>query len=240
MTYKIMPQGLKDIRRKSLVIAIPLILISMAVGVSISYYNTSQQPGNINVLPFLIPIVCVAAGFGLFRGLKRQEALLESYTLELNGTSITRYQINTPTINFPYESVSYVHKSSSGSFTVKSDNGKDCICIPAQIGQYQMLEEELAAISTITTKTDLLQRFSILISLVSLCLLLVVFITKDKWALTVCGLFVAAIIVWSLTSSLQSKNLDAKTKKSLWIIGVVLFAVLARIVVVWINPELLD
>lgn len=103
-----------------------------------------------------------------------------------------------------------------------------------------MLEEELAAISTITPKAELFQRFRIAITLFSLCLMVIVFITTEKWTLTVSGFLLIALLIWSLADSMKSKHLDSNTKKSLWFVGVVLLAVFTRIVIAWINPEVLN
>ena len=54
-----------------LVRTIPILLIVVTVGITISTINSRGKGTDVNVLPFVIPITVLALGSGIYRGTNR-------------------------------------------------------------------------------------------------------------------------------------------------------------------------
>jgi hypothetical protein len=91
-SFKIKPDGFKEIRNKSLKRMIPTTLIALSIGVWISSINSKYEGTGGTFYFAFIPILL---GFSVYRGLKKQKALFESYELTISDNLIVREQLNT-------------------------------------------------------------------------------------------------------------------------------------------------
>ena len=100
-------------------------LIALTVGIVIGSINSKRKVGHINVLPIVIPFAMIAVGSGIYRGLNRQKAIFESYSLTFTNNLITREQQNTPTVSIYFNDVNEIfkHKNEAGMkyFYVEQD-----------------------------------------------------------------------------------------------------------------------
>lgn len=87
--FKIRQDGFKEIKKQMLIRTLPIMLIAVTIGIVISSINPKDK-ADVNVLPIIIPLIEVAVGFGLYRGLNRQKTLFDSYTLTVTNNLITR------------------------------------------------------------------------------------------------------------------------------------------------------
>ncbi|MGX7687846.1 hypothetical protein [Flectobacillus sp. BAB-3569] len=93
---KIRQDGFKEIGKMMLIKVIPILQLAASGGLVISHFNTNEQQSNVNVFPFVIPMMLGA--FGLYRGINRQKEIFDSYRLMIDDNGITREQHNTLTI----------------------------------------------------------------------------------------------------------------------------------------------
>lgn len=228
-TFKIRQDGFKEIRKKTLLRSIPILLIAVTVGITISTINSRGKDNDVNVLPFVIPLAVLALGFGVYRGMNRQKALLDSYTLTITNNLITREQYNTPTISIYFNEVEEIAKHKNGSFTIRGKDFSDLIGIPTQIDNYSQLETTLEVIKPIMikNKVPLLEKYQSLTGLVTVGLMLCVYTVECKIIVGLTGSALAALMIWSLIKIRKSKNVDIKTKKSVWWVLIVLASVIA-------------
>ncbi len=216
--FKIRQDGFKEIRKAMLIKAIPISLLAAFGGLAISHFNTNGQQSDVNVFPFVIPIVLGALAFGLYRGVNRQKEIFDSYVLTLDHNGITREQHNTPTITIANTDLSEIIKNSNGSFTIKGNSSVNVIGVPSQIDDYEKLEKLLAEIRQISTKSSepFLQKFRGLLSILTIGLMAAVYISKDKIVVGVSGTLLLAVLGYSFFEVQRSKNIDSKTKKGMW------------------------
>jgi len=227
--FKIREDGFKEIRKKMLQRSIPLLLIAGAVGITISTINSKQEKNDVNVLPIIIPVMAVALGFGIYRGVNRQKGLFESYTLTITNNLITREQQNTPTISIYFNDVKEIAKHKNSSFTIKGKETVDLIGIPAQIENISQLETALQQIQPIVVKdkVSFMEKYQSLTGLVTLGLMLCVYTVSNKIIVALTGTALVALMVWSFIKIRSSKNVDSKTKRSVWWVVLVLASVIA-------------
>ena len=216
--FKIRKDGFKEIRKAILIKSIPILLLATFGGLAISNFNTNRQQSDDNVFPFVIPLVLGALVFGLYRGVNRQKEIFESYILTLDNVGITREQHNTPTVTISNEDLSAIIKNSDGSFTIKGNSSVNVIGIPSQIDNYEQLEMLLTKKRQISIKYNepFFQKFSGLLSILTIGLMAAVYISKDKIIVGVSGSVLLAVLGFSFFEIQRSKNFDSKTKKGTW------------------------
>jgi hypothetical protein len=216
--FKIRQDGFKEIRKAILIKTIPISLLTAFGGLAASYFTTSGQQGDVNVFPFIIPIILGALAFGLYRGINRQKEIFDSYRLTLDNNGITREQHNTPTINISKADLSEIIKNPNGSFTIKGNSTVNVIGVPSQIDDYENLEISLAEIRQISTKNNepFLQKFRALLSILVIGLMASVYISKDKIIVGISGTVLLVVLGYSFFEVQRSKNIDSKTKKGMW------------------------
>ncbi len=226
--FKIRQDGFKEIKKQMLIRTIPILIIAATVGITISTINSKGKETDVNVLPFVIPIIAIALGFGLYRGINRQKALFESYTLTITNNLITREQLNTPIISIYFNDIKEIARHKSGGFTIKGKDATDLIGIPKQIDNYSQLETTLQKIQTIAVKDKVpfLQKYQSLTGLVTVGLMLCVYTVNNKIIVGLTGTTLVALMVWSFIKIRRSKNVDSKTKKSVWWVLIVLASVI--------------
>ena len=227
--FKIRQDGFKEIRKKMLLISIPMLLIAGAAGITISTINSKGKENDVNVLPVVIPMVVLALGFGLYRGVNRQKGLFESYTLTINNNLITREQLNTPTISIYFNDIKEIAKHKNGGFSIKGKEASDLIGIPLQIDNYPTLEAALQQIQPLIVKdkASFIEKYQSLAGLLTIGLMLCVYTVNNKIVVGLTGSALVALMVWSLIQIRTSKNIDRKTKKSIWWVVLVLASVIA-------------
>lgn len=216
--FKIRQDGFKEIRKAMLIKAIPISLLAAFGGLAISHFNTNGQQSDVNVFPFVIPIVLGLLAFGLYRGVNRQKEIFDSYRLTLDNNGISREQHNTTTITISNTDVSKIIKNSNGSFTIKGNSSVNVIGVPSQIDDYEKLEKSLAKIRQISTKSSepFLQKFRGLLSILTIGLMAAVYISKDEIIVGVSGTVLLVVLGYSFFEVQKSKNVDGKTKKGMW------------------------
>lgn len=227
--FKIRQDGFKEIKKQMLFRTIPLMLIAVTVGIVISSINSKDKADDVNVLPFVIPLVALSVGFGLYRGTNRQKELFDSYTLTITNNLITREQLNTPSISIYFNDIKEITKHKNGSFTIKGKDANDLIAIPSQIENYSQLENTLQNIQPIEVKENVsfLQKYQSLTGLLTVGLMLCVYTVNNKIIVALTGTILVALMIWSFVKIRSSKNVDNKTKKNIWWVLLVLASVIA-------------
>jgi hypothetical protein len=230
--FLIRENGFNETKKELIIKTAPILLIAMIFGVGIVYFNTKEKEDLYSALPFIIPIFLFALGFGLFRGLKRQKLLFQSYKLTISENNIVREQINTPTINIPFADIQSITKDKKGNYSIKGKTAVETILIPVQIGNQENLELLFNQIKPIEqiTQPPFDEKYRMPILLVMLVCMATVYISFNKILVVICGLVVSVLLVRSSLQILKNKNIDTKTKR----VGYYSLIVLASVIAVTI------
>lgn len=230
--FKIGPEGIKKIKNKLLIRILPLLLIGVTVGFFIGTANSKGKASSWDLLPFLVPLYGVIIFVSLYRALKRQKTLLESYTLTFSDSLITRIQLNTPEVSINLNNIKEIGTLKDGSLMVKGNNSKDLICIPSYIDGYAEIHQRLQQVRPIdvNNKLPIWVKYQILLSVLTMGLMVSVFVVNNKWVVALSGSLFIALMTWSLIKIRDNKNVDNKTKRSAWWIIVVMVAVIVGMI----------
>ncbi len=220
--FKTKEDGFKEIRTQLLKVLIPLLLVPF-IGVIVIFEFTSITNANeTNILPIMIPILLVTFAFGIYRGIKRQKAIYESFSLTIDDNCIIRDQHNTPTIRILFTDIKKITKTYQGGFVISGESSSSSIIIPTQIENKPELEKLLSEISEISQNTSkpLLQRLLLPVaSITTIGLLVILYVSYNKILVTISGTLLSILVVWAFIVTQQNKNFDKKTKKaSYWFI----------------------
>tara|TARA_B100000676_G_scaffold308818_1_gene370647 strand:+ start:1571 stop:2293 length:723 start_codon:yes stop_codon:yes gene_type:complete len=229
MKFKIKENGFDEVRKKMILRTIPIALIAACGGLAISHFNTNGQSSDVNVLPFVIPIIIGAMAFGLRKGIKRQKSIFDSYELTIDNERIIRRQNLTPDIEIQFSQIKEISKNKNGSLTIKGENLNNSIGVPSQIENMIELESILSKLFKITTsdKQSFQQKYPWVLSILTIVLMMVVYIAKNRILVGFAGSSLTIGLIYSLVITQKSKHLDKKTKRGMWFTLIVLFSVIA-------------
>ncbi|AEV96941.1 hypothetical protein A4D02_18775 [Niastella koreensis] len=223
-TFKINTKGFT---KKFLKRSIPTVLLPIIIWITI--FNIQGGGAYVSITFYLIPIVFITAlcGFSIWRGIKRQRALLESYELTISDTLICREQLNTPDISILVSEVIEIAKHPKGGFTIKGSRKNGTIIIPVQIENYEQIEAILQQIHPIILKKNAWKNMlRVLLPLAGLGLFLCVYLLNNKIIVGVAGTLLTGLMIWSLVLIQKNKNVDRKTKNRMWIMLLVLASII--------------
>lgn len=227
--FKIKENGFNEIRNKILYRTIPIGIIAVVGGLSISFFNSNSQSSDVNTLPFVMPIILAALAFGIYKGLRRQKQIFDSFVLTIDDMAITREQDLMPTMSIPIDEIQQIVKSSKGTFVIKGNSPQEVIGIPSQIENSDELESVLSRLKDITISDDksLFQKYQWLLPILTVILMVITYLSTNKLIIGIAGTTLTIGLIYSLVTSQQSKHIDKKTKKSMWLVLIVLLSIIA-------------
>jgi hypothetical protein len=226
--FQIKENGFAEIKKAILIKTIPILMLAGGTAIAISYFNSSRQSSDVNVLPFMIPILLVVIVNGIFKGLRRQKELFESYKLIVNEDEIVREQKNTPTISIPHNEIKSITKNSKGILTIVGNSKTEIIGVPTQIDNSERLEQLLSQIHLITNsdKQSFSQKYNIFVTLLTIGLMASVYLSTNKLIVGITGTLLLLILSYSFYEIRTNKNVDKKTKKITWWLILVLISII--------------
>ena len=150
--FRLQQDAYKKVRKKFLLIFLPLMVFAAGVGFSIAHFNGEEKGGDITYLIFALPIALLVIVPTMLKTLKRQKEQFQSYRLTIEDTLLVREQKDTPTIELSFLDVKEIIKVGNGSFVIQGLQKGDSIQVPAQIEEYELVESSLNSIMPVTTK----------------------------------------------------------------------------------------
>ena len=226
--FKIRENGFDEIRKQLIIRSVLFLLIAMSFGIAIVFFNAKDKEEVFDALPFILPIFLFALCFGIFKGLKRQKTLFQSYNLIFLENNVIREQVNTPTINIPFSDIKSISKDKKGGYTIKGQSAVETIFIPAQIESFENLELLFSRIKPIEDfkQSSFGEKYRIPMILLTMGAMVVVFVSFNKILVGVCCLIVCSLLIRSFIQIIKDQNIDSKTKR----IGYYLLLVLVSVV----------
>lgn len=238
--FKIKENGFNEIRKQILVRTIPLVLISATFGLVIVEYNSANSGHpEVNVLPIVIPIILGAFAYGIFKAVKRQKRIYETYVVKIDDSCVIREQGNTPTIKILYTDIKKITKPIQGGIVIVGNNSSNVIFVPAQIDDMSGFEDTLLANSTVqmSQSKPLIQQLMIPIVLAIVGLMAVTYISTNKILVTISGTLLTAIMIVSFIKIQTNKNIDRKTRRSSYWVIVVILSIIGTVISKFLNVQ---
>lgn len=226
--FTIPTQGIIAMRKEILRRTLPVIIIGGAIPFIIELVQPCSSPLDYLTLLIIVPILFIVIRFTLSRGIKKQVFLLESYSLVINEKAIIRQQGDTFSVSILFEDITTITKNRNGSFTIKSRQPQDIINIPAQIGNYDMLEGLLNQIRPIRVyNIPGAETLRIPLVLLGIGLLLLLNVARNKILIATAGTLLIAFLIWGFIDVQRSKNVTRAVKNGSFMIFLVIVSILS-------------
>lgn len=238
--FKIKETGFKEIRKQMLVRMIPLVVISASFGLVIVEYNSSNSGRpDINVLPIVIPIILGVFAYGIFKAIRRQKLIYETYVVKMDDACLIREQANTPTIKILYKDIKKITKPKLGGIVIVGNNSSNVIFVPAQIDDMTGFENALLANCTtqISLSKPLIQKLMTPLVLVILTLMAVTYISTNKILVSISGTILTTIMIFSFIKIQTNKNIDKRTRRSSYWTIIVILSIIGVVISKLMNVQ---
>ena len=191
--------------------------------------------GRIGSWTIAVPFFLLVFGLQMVRLIRRQQALMKSYFLEITGAGINRWIKGDPPLSIEPMEIISIFKFKNGGFLVKGQDGKQ-IMIPQMLDGPGNLEQQLLALGPITTDkkdpSNLRYRWFMLLLTTAIYLCLIV--AKNKIVIDVGALLALGQIVFVLYQIWKFKKLRYASTRPLWfhviLLGVGLCLALIKLV----------
>jgi len=190
------------------------VIVGSLIVLGVFSYKYFKDP-NIYVLLLATTTMVGAIIWGYNKAVERQMILYESFILTIDSKSIKREQYDTPDIVIKTSDISRIIKNRDGSYSINGNLPGTRIEVPAQIEDFERLENVLSGIMQISKKTGI--QFEDLLIILYLCSFVMVFISNDKIIIAVCAAIVVIGWSYSVFKNQQNQNIDSKSKSNWWI-----------------------
>jgi len=230
--FRIKENGFNEIRKEILLKTIPIFLLAMIGGLIIMEFLPSIQSSDVNVLPYVIPIMCIAITIGIRRALKTQKQAYEQYVIRIDEEGISREQGITPTINLEYSAVKKITKLKNGGLVIKGDSLMNVIIIPNQVAGIDEIEELVMNKCTVKvdSKKSFIERFMILFVIALIGIMAVLYISTNKVLVSASGVIMLVFMTWSFIVIQKNKNIDKKTRRGSYFMILALIYIIAMMI----------
>ena len=230
--FRTRPGGFNEIKKRMLIRRIPIALIAVIGGFAITLYNTGNLQSNSSSLLFTVIICLAVLGYGWYVSIKRNKEIFDSYILTIDDNSISREEINTPSIKLAFRDIKEIARNKNNSFTIRGRAARDVIFVPAQMAHYEKVEVLLSRIMPITKPAThpLKKAYLRMLPVLVIGLMLAVYLSDNKVVVVASGSLLTVQILWLFYEARRSKNIDSQTKRTVWLIIFVLASVVATII----------
>jgi len=214
----------KFARRYWIMQTILMIIISSIVVITNIY---SARPGDVNVLPYVIPFLAAIYAFNIYRSFKKQKKFLLSYCVTISEEGVTREQANTPPLSISSLEIREIIKTKKGSVMIKGVSRTDMIYIPHWIENPASVEEHLQKLAPVAeNKKDARNRkLRIALAILAFGLMICLFTVPNKIVTLICGPLLIGFLVWVLYEVQTSKSVPTNAKRRNWTLLIPIVAI---------------
>jgi hypothetical protein len=248
-SFRLQQDGLKKLKRRLLIIMLPLLLIyAIVLPVAIAgtgFFTDIANSQFVWSTEMIIPLVIIVFFYGLTifsmtRFYSRTKRMYESYELQISDNLIGREQANTPAISIYFKDVEEIVKRKNGTFMVRGATATDLIFIPKYIENYEQLETALGQIKPIAAKSKKTPPYLIqfILSLAMVGLMVCINTVNNKVIVAIAGLSLTALVIYNFIQTRKSKNVDYRTKRFRWMSFIVLLLFLYIVFQKLTAPEM--
>lgn len=227
--YKYDPEKFPEIKRKTLKQLIAMMATVSIVSIFSIVYDGVDLNRDWDLLLIAAIALIVMFSFITYRALKKQDKNLETFTLTIDDERIVRTQVKS-TLSIPIASISRISESKTGMLCIIGKNNADVIPVSPYLKDYEQLKDDLYTIKPFeTTKSDLFwQKFGAVAVFIPAILMMVVFISDDKYVVGIGGTIVVVTFGWFIVKIFQMSESNKSLRRMPYMIILVLIAVLLK------------
>lgn len=227
--FKISEKQIKMEKKKILIYAVPIILVSLIVGLFIGIAGSGYKDIFL-ILPVLIVLTAAGVIIGIVYGNKINNDSLSSYKIELLDNSIKKYQKNISVIEIERSEVISITEVVNKGITIKTNNKNQYIYVPVFVEGYSELKESLSQWMNITLSEKNNSQFLKTILNVGVILgIAVTMLCEYSYIVIPVGIVMIIVLLWSFVMILKNPQLDPKIKKNSFVIILPLIVIVIKV-----------
>ena len=237
--YRYDPERFPEIERKTFKRLIAMMGTAALVSMLLIVYDGIDLNRDWDLLIIWAILIILLFGFITYRTLKKQDKNLQTFTLAIDDENIVRTQANS-TVTIPISSISRISESKKGTLCIIGKNDVDVIPVSAYLKDYEQLKADLYKIKPFeTTKADLFwQKFGMVAVFLPAILMMVVFISDNKYVVGIGGAVVVATFGWYIIKIFQMSESNKSLRRLPYMMILVVIAVLLKML--FTLPFLVD
>lgn len=237
--FKLSPHHLRRVQRHILSFTLPLVLITVSVGLWMSVAASESTKG---ILP-VIPIALVLMGIGVYRGYRREAQLGASFRLRVTDDEMTREVLGVPSITITRSQITRIERQPSGQLTIHAIEPTIALGIPPDLDDYTSFAAHLEAwhpITPVPSKQFTAFARTAAAGIVVLTLMAVTLVSRQPILVTVSGITLIAILVACILLARNHQMIDVKIRKTMLLVVFPILTIVVRIYFIWVDPKSLE
>ena len=225
--FKIAESSYKEIRKRLLIGSLITIVIIGCISILTTDHGTIRF--NTSTLSFMIPYLIVVFGLIFFSVFRRQKKMLLSYSVTISDEGITREQAGAPPLTISFMEIKEIVKTKRGAFIIRGLQRKDVILIPYGIEDKDTLEDRLAELAPISSKSQdpAYKHYRNFLSFGGLVMMLCATTVSNKTLIAISGTLSIGLYVWAFYEINTNNNLPVSTRRRSYIYFLIILLVLA-------------
>ena len=229
--FKMPREAIRKIQNRTLFRMIPLMLLTITVGLTISVVASDDPEGMIAVLPTIGIALLFIFPVALYISRKSTAKILASYTIRLSDNVITREQFGTPDLSLYFNEIRAIEKTKNG-LQVYGTETNSIIAISKYIDQFDEIAARLTAFMPLSEKplTPLLFRRQWPFAILVLLLMLGSFAGPNRTVIVISSISFIGIMLWSVCKIQTDKNTPDQYRRMSWLVLLPVISVAVRLV----------
>jgi hypothetical protein len=227
--YKNIPADFVILKKRILTKAIPLVLISVLVGLSILFFSERNQPIDLYTWIIIILFISALMIYAVAKSIKAQKENYNNYLLTVGSDFLSRQQSNLPAITLFFNEITQITEDKYGDLLVKGQTNNHVIAISAFIENYDEIKHRLQSLHPITRQTakNIFEKFKLILVLLPLGCMVAVYLSTNKVVVIICGISLICFMIWSFFKIRSSSQVDNKVKRTAWMMLLVAVSIIA-------------
>ena len=226
--YKNSPAGFATLRKRIIVKVIPLMLAGLIASLSISYFREKGGQTDLSQWLLVTIFLLVLVAYVIFKGIKRQREIYDSYLLTTGDDYLSRKQNGLSEITLLFSEITEITKDKYGNLLIKGQKAGQYIAVSAFLENYEEVNKLLQTVQPISQSNPkkILQKYPLLLPLIVVSSMIAVCLSNNKIIVAVSGIVFIVLMTFSFYKIRTSVLIDSRIKnKSLWILVVLVFII---------------
>ncbi len=227
--YTNSPERFTEIQKKIIIRSAVFVPLMMIFAFVVFVYPDDNVNVGWEVPIFYLLFIFAILLFSIFRTIKRQKSIYNSYKLTVTESSLLREQNNLPPVTIAFNEITQINEDRYGNLIIKGVQPQQIIVISIYTENVDQLMRTLPSVHPISEpKTpNILQKYPAILSVLAIGSMLTLYISTNRFIAATGGIICLALMIWSFYKIRTAPVIDKKLSRSSWWILVVILSIAA-------------
>lgn len=230
--FRIGPKGLKELRKRNLILLLACAGVAIGVLVIMILRNADDET---DLIPYMIGlgVGVVFISISAWNSTRKQKKALQDYCVTIGDDHISQQITKGHVHSIGFMEIREILKTSKGHFLVKGEGQGNQIAIPKYIDDYDDLEARLQKLAPIEAKTPPMYKYAIPLTILLLALTITVFSTENPIVIGIAGPVLVILLGWLFYLGQINKAWPKRAKRRSWTMLIGIAAILWKMYTVF-------